>query len=395
MLIGYLINVLVVATFTAVALAPPRRPRLAARAAYLLGMVVTEVPHLAAGLPLALATASAVTGGVGGHDRTSAVLLTSAGVVAVGLGVLAHRGIAARDAVAAGLRTAGVAGPELPRAWAWRTAVTPLPVRPRDVTRVRDLRYGEHRRHRLDVYHRRDRPAGGPVLLYLHGGGYYSGGKHREGRALLHRLAARGWVCVSATYRLRPNASFEDHLADARAALSWARAHATDFGADGATVVMAGSSAGAHLTSLCALDPDTRPSAAVCLYGYYGRYYGRTATEAVPSTPLALAGTDAPPFFVAHGDRDTWTPAEGARALTAKLRRESRRPVVGVELPGGQHGFDLLRSWRCSAVLAGIDAFLADCRVGITVSSHDRNAVAPVPPRGTGTVGRAAARGRR
>jgi hypothetical protein len=37
--------------------------------------------------------------------------------------------------------------------------------------------------------------------------------------------------------------------------------------------------------------------------------------------------------------------------------------VVGVELPGGQHGFDLLCSWRGSAVLAGIEAFLAEPRV--------------------------------
>ena len=136
---------------------------------------------------------------------------------------------------------------------------------------------------------------------------------------------------------------------------------------------MAGSSAGAHLTSLCALDPETRPSAAICLYGYYGRYYGRTATETVVSTPLALSGAEAPPWFVAHGDRDTWTPVEGSRALATKLRRESRRPVVGVELPGGQHGFDLWSSWRYSAVLAGIEAFLADPRVGIgsaTAGAH-------------------------
>lgn len=367
--VGYLITVLVVAAFTAVALAPPARPRVAARVAYLMGVVVNEVPHLAAGLPLASATASALAEGDLGGNRESLLLLVAAGAVSLGLLVVAVRGLRARDAVSAGLLAAGIAAPQTPRGWAFRTALAPFALRPRQVTRIADLRYGDHRRHRLDVYHRRDRPTGGPVLVYLHGGGYHSGSKHHEGRALLHRLAAQGWVCVSATYRLRPHAGFDEHLADARAALAWARSHAGVYGGDQSTVVMAGSSAGAHLTSLLALDPDTRLSAAICLYGYYGRYYGRTAHEPVPSTPFALSAAAAPPSFVAHGDRDNQTPIETARALTAKLRRESAGPVVWVALPGGQHGFDLLRSWRYSAVLDGIEAFLADPRVPLDPSA--------------------------
>jgi acetyl esterase/lipase len=363
--IGYLITVLLVGVLTAIALAPPTRPRAVAGPAYLFGVVINEVPHLAAGLPLAVATVLAIAVGDLGRGRASVALLVSAGVITVGLGLVARRGIRAWPAVAVGLRLAGVAVPDRPKAWAWRTALTPFPVRPRNVIRVRDLQYGEDRRQRLDVYHRRDLPAGAPVLLYLHGGGYHSGSKHREGRALLHTMAADGWVCVSATYRLRPRADFDDHLSDVRGAIAWAHAHIRQFGGDPDTIVMAGSSAGAHLTSLCALGAEERPAAAICLYGYYGRYYGRSASEPVPSTPFGLSGTGAPPFFLAHGDRDTLTPVEESRALTTKLGQESSGLVVGIELPGGQHGFDLLRSWRYSAVLAGIKAFLADPRVGI------------------------------
>jgi acetyl esterase/lipase len=285
--------------------------------------------------------------------------------VFVGLAFVAARGIHARVAVADGLREAGIAVPKMDKAWSWRVALTPFPLRPRRVARITNLHYGEHRRQRLDVYHRRDRPTGGPVLVYLHGGGYYSGSKHHEGRALLHQLAERGWVCISATYRLRPRAGFEEHLADARSALDWARVHATEYGGDPSSLVMAGSSAGAHLTSLLALDPDAGLTAAICLYGHYERYYGRTADESVTSTPFALSAAHAPPIFIAHGENDTWTSAAVARQLSRKLRQESTEPVVGIELPGGQHGFDLLRSWRYAAVLAGVDAFLADRRIGI------------------------------
>jgi acetyl esterase/lipase len=358
--LGYSITVVVVGCFALVALRPPRRPRALAQLAYLMGLTVNEVPHVAAGLPLAVATIQAVASG---HIRQEpASLVPAGGAIAVTgmLVVIARRGIGAWSAVTEALRVGGVGPPDRSRGWAWRTLLTPLPVRPRQVVRVADLAYGHHRRQRLDVYHHRDRPRGGPVLLYLHGGGYFSGSKHREGRALIHRLAARGWVCVSASYRLRPSAGFDDHLADARSALAWARAHASDYGASADRVVMAGSSAGAHLTSLLALLPESRLSAAICMYGHYGRYYGRTDAEPVPSTPFALSAADAPPFFVAHGDLDTWTPVEAARDLVAKLRAESSSTVVWAELPGGQHGFDLWRSWRGAAVVAGIEAFVSD-----------------------------------
>jgi acetyl esterase/lipase len=271
--------------------------------------------------------------------------------------------------VAEGLREAGIEDSG-PTRGPLRVLLMPFPVRPRRVRRIAGLSYGDHRRQRLDVYRRRGPASGGPVLVYLHGGGYDSGGKHREGRALLHRLAEQGWVCVSATYRLRPGAGFTEHYTDAKLVLAWAHENAARFGGDPRTLVMSGSSAGAHLTSLCALtqgDPalqpgfeaaTTRVDAAICLYGYYGRYYGRGPDEKPVSSPLALDAAAAPPFLVAHGDRDSWTRVEDARALSAKLRRESDGPVVHLELPGGQHGFDLLRSWRFEAVLGAVDAFL-------------------------------------
>ncbi|MER7457748.1 alpha/beta hydrolase [Micromonospora sp. NPDC126480] len=360
----YLTHVVVLGSATAAALAPPTRPRPLARAAFLAGMVVNEVPHLVLAL-LAASTATAIWTQDLRRDALSGVLLAGGAATAVMLIVLTHRATRSRSAARAALRAAGIDRTLTRRRW-WRTALTPLPFRPRSVQRLRNLRYGEHRRQRLDVLQRRDRPTGGPVLVYFHGGGYFSGSKNWEGQALLHHLAARGWVCVSATYRLRPKAGFEEHLADAHAAMAWARTHAGEYGADPSTVVMAGSSAGAHLTSLYALraSPDERPVAAVCLYGYYGRYYGRGTEETVVSTPFALPAPHAPAFLIAHGTRDNYTSAVPARELADKLRDESSQPVVHVELPGGQHAFDLVSSWRLTAVIDTLDALLADIGLG-------------------------------
>jgi len=209
------------------------------------------------------------------------------------------------------------------------------------------------------------------VLVYLHGGGYFSGAKHREARALLHRMAAEGWICVSANYRLRPAAGFVDHVIDVKRVIAWVREHGPAYGADPGTVVVSGSSAGGHLAALAALtsgEPayqpgfehaDTTVSAAVCLYGYYGRYYGRAEDERPLSSPLFLDAAHAPPFFLVHGDRDTYVPVAGARQFATRLRRSSPSPVVYAELPGGQHGFDRFRSLRFEAVVDGVAAFLA------------------------------------
>ncbi|MFF5216885.1 alpha/beta hydrolase [Micromonospora sp. NPDC000442] len=360
----YVVHVLVLGLATTAAFSPPTRPRRLARAAFLAGMVVNEVPHLVLTL-LAVSTAAAIWSGDLRRDVLSGVLLAGAAATAVMLVALTRRAIRSGSVAGAALRAAGIDRAPARRS-RWRTALTPLPLRPRSVQRLRNLRYGDHRRQRLDVLRRRDRPTGGPLLVYFHGGGYFSGSKNWEGRGLLHHLAARGWVCVSATYRLRPGAGFEEHLADADTAVAWARTHAAEYGADASTIVLAGSSAGAHLTSLYALRaaPAERPAAAVCLYGYYGRYYGRSAPETVASTPFALPAADAPAFLIAHGSLDNYTSPATARELADKLRAESSQPVVHVELPGGQHAFDLVSSWRLTAVIDTLDAMLADIGVG-------------------------------
>ncbi len=359
------------ALVTTAALAPRTAPLGHVR--YLLAVAVNEIPHVFA-VALLLAAGSAWWGGDLAGAAGAVGLLASA-LVLLGLGVLALRAGDAWREVRTGL------GPTVLPVTAASTAArgwwAPLPWRPRSVVRRRGRRYGPHRRQRLDVYSRRDGRQDGRVLLYLHGGGYYSGGRHREGRALLHRLADRGWTCVSAGYRLRPGAGFEDHLADARSALRWAHRHALPGDLAPTAVVMAGSSAGAHLSALCALDqpvaePHQRVDGAVCLYGYYGRYYGRGADEPVVSTPFGHDPGGSPPMLLVHGDRDSWVPVERARAFRDHLAG-SAATTAYVELAGAQHGFDLFASPRNRAVLGGVEAFLEHAVCPDAVPGPDRS----------------------
>lgn len=321
----------------------------------------SELPHFAlVFLLLSMWLAwdeGSLSGGVG------IILLITAIVIVLGLLELLRRALRAAGVIDA-LITHHGAQPQHGR-WTWmRPLLFPFPWRPPSVIRLGPIPYGDNPRQHLDVYRPRDRSISGPVLAYFHGGGYSSGSNRREARALLHHLARRGWTCISATYRLGPDFGFSDHLTDARAVLSWAYSNANVHGGDTSTVVMAGSSAGAHLTALCSLTQDAtdpahpRVDAAISLYAYYGRYFGRGEDEPTASSALALDPSTAPPFFMAHGDYDSFVPVEDARALYRHSSDRSANEVWYAELPGAQHGFDIFASWRLTAVIKGVDAFL-------------------------------------
>jgi acetyl esterase/lipase len=380
--IGYLVAVAIVACCTLFAVAPLWRPRALATLSWALSLVLNELPFIAFYWLLAATLVAAGQGDLdspGGWAAFGLAVLTT-----IGLAVVVWRGLRSGPVVSAALADGLGSG--------WRAAVDPdlagrlrrrLPyarillrpflVRRGDVERLADISYGDAGvRNLLDVYRHRSRPSGGPVLVYLHGGGFTSGRKNREGRPLVYRLASQGWVCVSANYRLRPAAKFPDYLVDVKKVIAWVREHGHEYGADPRVLFVAGGSAGAHLAAMAALtadDPDFQPgfedadtsvTGAICLYGYYGTVY----SDGPASSPLAHVRADAPPFFVTHGDQDTYVHVKGARRFVEKLRGASANPVVYAELPGAQHSFDVFQSIRFETVVDGIEAFAAWVRSG-------------------------------
>jgi acetyl esterase/lipase len=365
---GYLISVLLVAVCTAAAVTSRRRrTRRANSWAYMLGFLINELPGLAL---LFLAVDSGVAVAQGDVDNPVGVISFGlAMVTSIALIVIIRRSMSAADVVSRALGDPGA----VRRRPVVRTLLQPLPVRPRAVERITDLSYGPAgTRNLLDVYVSRRRPAGAPVLVYFHGGSYRSGHKHREGRPLLHHLAARGWVCVSANYRLSPQVVFPDHLVDAKRVLAWVATHVGEYGGDPDSVFVAGSSAGGHLAAMAALTAnqpalqpgfehvDTSVAGLIAIYAYYGRI--DTDAGGVTS-PLELPASAAPPCFVAHGDRDSLVGVDQARRFADGVRRSGGLAVYA-ELPGAQHGFDVARSIRSLAVVDAIDVFTQGVRSG-------------------------------
>ena len=264
---------------------------------------------------------------------------------------------------------------------------------------ARDVSYGDFGlRNQLDVWKRSDlgADARAPVLFQVHGGAWTMGRKEGQGEPLMAHLAERGWVCVTANYRLSPRATWPDHIVDVKRALAWTKANIAGHGGDPSFVVITGGSAGGHLCSLAALTPnladfqpgfedaDTSVAAAVPFYGVYDftdrhgadnaelakflaeRVFKSTLEEDrarwEQASPISHVGPHAPPFFVLHGTNDSLVPVEQPRAFVDELRKSSQQPVVYAEVPGAQHAFETMPSVRTHATVHAVERFLAVVR---------------------------------
>ena len=366
--VGFVITAALVILGLAVSVWPPSRSGLLGLLAWLVSAIPNESPFLAFYWLAGSTLLAYGQGDLRGPGVWAALCLAAAPLAATP--VLVRRSLRAAPALEQAL------GRPIPRRPPWaRVLLAPLPLFHPGAKRIANLSYGDAgRRNRLDVYRPRHGGGGGPVLIHLHGGGFsfLPGRRSFYARRLLFRLAREGWVCISATYRLQPAATFPDELIDVKKVIAWGRAQATEYGGDPDRIVLAGSSFGARLATLAGFtvnDPafqpgfeqaDTSVAAVVGLYGYYG---GIASRRSLPSSPFDYAGGGSAPLLIVHGDQDTFTSAEHARALAERARSASPNPVVYVELPGAQHSFDLLTSIRLEAVIDGIEAFLESVSV--------------------------------
>ncbi|MDY3561599.1 alpha/beta hydrolase [Gemmata sp. JC673] len=175
-------------------------------------------------------------------------------------------------------------------------------------------------RHVLDVY----TPKGKkdfPTVLFVHGGSWKSGNKNLY-EVLGKSLAADGIGCVICNYRLSPKVQHPAHIEDVAKAFAWTRDNIGKYGGKKDQLFLCGHSAGGHLVSLLATDPQylkaERCSAAdirgvASLSGVYKILhtervfevpFGKDEKVCTLASPLAHATGKCPPFFIAYADAD-------------------------------------------------------------------------------------------
>lgn len=281
--------------------------------------------------------------------------------------------------------------------WTLRQRLFPLPVYDARVECTKNIVFSKAGGIdlRLDVYRAKGlaKDELRPTVLFVHGGGWTIGSKNDQGKPLANRLAAHGWVVVSANYRLSPRFTFPDHIIDVKSAIRWIREHGRKYGANPDFIVITGGSAGGHLAALAALSPndptyqpgfedvDTRVQACVPFYGVYdftdrkGIFRNSLLLPLVEravmkkrlsearsmfehASPMSRVHADAPPFFVIHGEKDSLIPVDEGRLFVELLRATSLSPVLYAEIPGAQHAFEVFPSERTGHVLAGVERFV-------------------------------------
>jgi acetyl esterase/lipase len=88
-----------------------------------------------------------------------------------------------------------------------------------------------------------------PAVVVIHGGGWM-GGKRQDMTMFAKRLAERGYVAPTISYRLAPKHRFPAQVEDVKAAVRYLRAHADELHIDPKRIGAMGGSAGAHLAMM-------------------------------------------------------------------------------------------------------------------------------------------------
>jgi acetyl esterase/lipase len=242
---------------------------------------------------------------------------------------------------------------------------------------VRDVSYGLHGRksQMLDVYVPDVSTSLRPTMVWIHGGGWYSGDKASPpGMGLL----LRGYVVASINYRLSNEALFPAQIFDCKAAIRFLRAHAREFDIDPTRIGVWGDSAGGQLAALLGTTngrpeyegaegtpgissaveavcdwfgpsdflqaSDLRMASAPAAKMLFGGPAAGHATAAMFASPADQVGHSAAvPFLIMHGALDPLVPVHQSRLLFEKLQRAGI-PARLVILPNSGHGNGWFRS---------------------------------------------------
>jgi acetyl esterase/lipase len=208
------------------------------------------------------------------------------------------------------------------------------------------------------------KPAPGPAVLYIHGGGWQTGSKEQYVLWYLPYLQL-GLPVVAVQYRLSSVAPAPAAVEDCRCAFRWVAKNGPKYGIDPQRIVITGGSAGGHLALLTAMldssfdgacENSGPAPAAAAIINYYGatdmeqllrdgldylkRWFRGTPDPAALArhiSPLTWVRPGLPPVLTLHGDADKSIPYDHATRLHKALDKAGV-PNQVVTIHGGAHG---------------------------------------------------------
>ncbi len=234
---------------------------------------------------------------------------------------------------------------------------------------IRDIRYTPE--SSLDLF--RPTGTGWPTMIFVFGGGWTEGDKGLKvgGKDVYGNIgrfyAARGIGVAVINYRLIPTATWEEQVSDVAAAVAWVHQNIQEQGGDRNRIYLAGHSAGAHLSSMVALNPSwlaahalspTNISGVIAVSGaaldltddrtfalgakldYYEERFAR-AKDSDPDwrqrvSPTTYVRPGAPPFLILYAGGEKKSMQRQSQRLHEMLKGVGAQSRL-IEVPGQSH----------------------------------------------------------
>jgi acetyl esterase/lipase len=278
------------------------------------------------------------------------------------------------------LATAAISAAAAPRPAAAQTATPSAPAATRpaqtpvlaaNTLLKRDISYGKADLQKLDLYAPKS-VKNAPVLLFVHGGEWSRGSK-LDISSKPKFFNEHGVIFVSTNYRLSPQDKHPAQVDDVAAAIGWVHSHIAEYGGDPSKIVIIGHSAGCHLVTYVALNPEplanvgmkpsdlrgvvawsggmydlvARANGAGMYPPYIKATFGEDAASQKAGSPLTYTGNakSAPPFLIASVDDDK----------SQSSREASKLMLDAINAAGGH---------ATSALLIGKTHFTANHELG-------------------------------
>jgi acetyl esterase/lipase len=261
---------------------------------------------------------------------------------------------------------------------------------PDGVEAITNLEYGRvgERSLRLDLYRPKGIQKPVPAVILIHGGGWKSGNREIY-RYYCIKLAERGYVTATMSYRLSKEAPYPAAVQDAKCAVRWLRANARKYRVDEDKIAVLGGSAGGHLAMMVGYSSGVKMlegdggnpevssgvQAVIDFYGptdltvemaraagvvidfMGGKKYEEAEAQYREASPITHVTKKAPPTLILHGTIDDTVPIAQADLLAKKLK-ELGVPCEYERLEGWPHTMDLSEEvnrrclWRVEQFLA-------------------------------------------
>jgi len=153
-----------------------------------------------------------------------------------------------------------------------------------------NISYGPHERQAFDLFRPSAASGPRPALVFVHGGAFTDGSRHRSDEIyanVLYYFARHGVVGINTGYRLASDAKYPEATNDIATVVKWTHENAETLGIDPARIFLMGHSAGGAHAGSYAYDKRLHPAEGPGLAGLF-IISGRVRADNRPDNPNAL-----------------------------------------------------------------------------------------------------------